>query len=685
MKNILLIGLLLFISQKVLAQKTSLSLAKKQAKPRTAANPWETKLQAAKTDTAKIRICGKAATWYTREKKNYDSANYFLQKGLIINNKIGTNKVTPFLFIRFGNLAERINDLDKADFYYKQTQKFALQQKDTNMYQKAIFNLTNILVLRGFYPSAIKQSLALERMLGNKTQQDSLIRDALYSNLAMCYHKLGNKQKSFFYTQKLSQYSRTPYDSLFVFEQKAAFNIEFNNYLDTNAYSNIIRLSEKLDLLQFKLSLFSNLSDYYTKHKQYDKAIAIAQSVIKMAGNKPEYEKDKMFGYQNISEAYIDKKQYKKALQYQMKMTGYLEKDPRLKYLSYKQLVSIYAHLGNYKKAYEYSNKIAIYEEEVNGTRNQQAVAEIDAENAAIEKQAQLAKSELNAKVQQARIETEKQQKTIVIALLLLSLGLLLWALWNYNKQRQLKNALQIQNQKLEDKTQALEVKTQELSEANQVKDKIFAVIGHDIQSPVADLSAITSLFESKDIAPEDVLSLMSPLTVKIKSLQSMLNNLLHWALLELKHQNNNKELVSFKDITEKVIQQLKPNADNKNIEMAINLLDYKMEANADEVEIAIRNIVSNSIKFTPNNGHISLESTINNQQFELKIKDSGVGIADEILHNSYPISKLGTAGEKGVGLGLRVSKELIKKNGGSIFINSANQNGTTISFVFNL
>ena len=118
---------------------------------------------------------------------------------------------------------------------------------------------------------------------------------------------------------------------------------------------------------------------------------------------------------------------------------------------------------------------------------------------------------------------------------------------------------------------------------------------------------------------------------------------------------------------------------------MAINLQDYEMEANADEIEIAIRNIVSNSIKFTPRNGHISLESTINNQQFELKIKDSGVGIADEIHQNPYPISKIGTAGEKGLGLGLRVSKELIKKNGGSIFINSANQNGTTISFVFNL
>lgn len=687
MKNILLIGLLFFISQIVLAQKTPSTLAKKQAKPRTAINQWEKKLEAAKTDTAKIRICIDAADYYLELKENetYNIANYFLQKGLSINNKIGTNKLTPSLFLRFGLGAWYKMDYDKAEFYFKQMQQFALQQHDTTSHQKATFNLISVSKARGFYPSAIKQYFTFDRMQNNKFRQDSTVMRILFYNMLDCYRNLGDKQKTYFYLQKLIAYSKTPLDSLSMFNEKYFYSSEFNNHIDLNACLNIIRLSEKLNRLHYKTLLIANLSDYYIRQKQYDKAIAIAQSAIKMAKNKPEHVVSVLLSYQNISEAYEGKKQYKKALQYQMKMTDYLEKDTRLKYISYKHLVNIYVHLGNYKKAYEYSNKIAIHEEEVIGSRNKQAVAEIDAENAAMEKQAQLAKSELNAKVQQARIETEQQQKTIVFSLLLLSLGLLLWALWSYNKQRQLKNSLQIQNQKLEDKTQALEVKTQELSEANQVKDKIFAVIGHDIQSPVSDLSAITSLFESKDIAPEDVLSLMSPLTVKIKSLQSMLNNLLHWALLELKHQNNNKSLISFKHITEKVIQQLRPNADNKNIDMAINLQDYEMKANADEIEIAIRNIVSNSIKFTPKNGHISLESTINDQQFELKIKDSGVGIADEIHQNPYPISKLGTAGEKGLGLGLRVSKELIKKNGGSIFINSANQNGTTVSFVFNL
>lgn len=691
-------------------------------------NPWEKKLQAAKTDTAKLRICINAGDWFRRKSRN-DSANFFLQKGIIINTKIGTNKLSSSLFLSLGNLAWSNRDSDKAEFYYKQCQQVALQQHDPIKHQKATFNLIHITKDRGFYPSAIKQFLAFDRTIGNKTHQDSIVKRTLYSNLAKCYDNLEDKQKYHFYIKKELAYCQTPTDSLSVYQKIFMWNSDYNYSLDTHASSNITRLSEKVNLPEAKIELAVNLSDHYIKQKEYDKAIEMAQAAIKMAGNKPEWEGLKMFGYENIGEAYSEKKQYAEALQYFAKITDYIKKDVRLRYLSYAQLVKVYAGLGDYKKAYEYSSKIAEHEEEVKGNRNKQLVAEIDAEMAAfeakkiaVEKQAQLTESELKAQLQQEhlkteqqerialelrseleistkekeinlqkneitthktlnklkeeRIKAEKQQKNIVITLLLLSLGLLAWAVWGYRKQRQLKQLLEFQNH-------SLETKTKELTDANHVKDKIFAVLGHDLQSPINELKAILMLFDSKTITPSKLKEFMMPLANKIESVEGMLNNLLYWSLLELKHQNQNRHLVALNPIIERVLQQLKNNAEAKAINILLELKPTEAVVNEKEIEIVLRNLLSNAIKFTPKNGTILIESIKIGNQASINIKDTGIGLPASFNQNThFPESQKGTSGEKGVGLGLKICKELVLKNQGELAFNNT-IGGTTVSLLF--
>jgi signal transduction histidine kinase len=642
-------------------------------------NPWETKLQAAKTDTAKLRICINAGEAYVAASSKFDSANYFFQNGLSINNKMGTNKLTSLLFLRLGNLKYRLQNYDQAEVYYEQSQQIALQQNDTTTYRKATSNLISITKKRGFYPSAIKQFLAFERTINNKTHRDSVQRYILYDNLGECYNYLEDKQKYYFYIKKQLSYCQTPYDSIRIYQKKFMWSCAYNNSLDTNSYANVKRLAEKLNLFEENLTLTVNLSDYYIRQKQYDKAIETAQTAIKMAGNKPEQEPNKIYAYENISEAYIGKKQYAEALQYQLKMTDYHEKDVRLKYLAYKQLVIIYVGLGNYKKAYEYSNKITAHEEKVKGDRNKQVVAEIEAEMAAMEKQAQLAKSELNAKVQQALFETEQKQKNIVFGLLALSLGLLVWAFWSFQKQKKLGTLLKQEKQKLE-------TKTQELLETNQTKDKIFAVLSHDLKSPIHDLKTILMLFYSKDISTSKMKELMQSLTMKIETVQGIMTNLLQWSLLELKHQPFSAKTVLISPVLEKVVAQLQTTAQQKQITIETILSPVQIEANPEDVEIIIRNVLYNSIKFTPNGGTIRLRVEEQENQIVVICTDTGIGITknilDEITHH-LPTPKVGTAGETGSGLGLRISTELAQRNKGSIRIESEINKGTEVKIGF--
>ena len=119
-----------------------------------------------------------------------------------------------------------------------------------------------------------------------------------------------------------------------------------------------------------------------------------------------------------------------------------------------------------------------------------------------------------------------------------------------------------------------------------------------------------------------------------------------------------------------------------KHINLTSNS-NINFQALGDEYQIrtVLRNVLNNAIKFTPENGQILIESTIEKDFINLKISDTGIGIAKEDLplFFSNPKIQAGTAGEKGTGFGLFLCKELVEKNGGLISVDSEFGKWTTI------
>ncbi len=226
------------------------------------------------------------------------------------------------------------------------------------------------------------------------------------------------------------------------------------------------------------------------------------------------------------------------------------------------------------------------------------------------------------------------------------------------------------------------------LKEVNDAKDKLFSIIGHDIKGPLNSLMSFSSLLSNHGdmITKEEIKMLSTDLDKSLKNLFSLLENLLQWARSQTGNMDFRREEFNVVDLLNENKQLLQTQASNKNIKL-VSHYEPLLLANADinSVDTVIRNLLSNAIKFTSKNGTITLQAEDHKTHILISITDTGVGISPEAIQKLFKIgtkhSTLGTANEKGTGLGLMLCKEFVEKNGGTIGVTSKPGEGSTFYF----
>ncbi len=233
-----------------------------------------------------------------------------------------------------------------------------------------------------------------------------------------------------------------------------------------------------------------------------------------------------------------------------------------------------------------------------------------------------------------------------------------------------------------------LEKQKKELDNINKTKDKMFLIIGHDLRGPIGNLkSLIEMLLEDEEIASNK--SLLETFSIFMKSVQSvsdLLENLLLWAKSQRNEISFSPENISINTIINRNLQLFRTIADHKGIKLNARMADnYDVFADKNMLMTVVRNIISNSIKYTPTGGSINIAIEHDNQYNKVIIKDTGVGFDEETAHkildtkNFYTTS--GTNNEVGSGLGLLLSKEFVEMNGGKIWAESTPGMGATFYF----
>jgi signal transduction histidine kinase len=233
---------------------------------------------------------------------------------------------------------------------------------------------------------------------------------------------------------------------------------------------------------------------------------------------------------------------------------------------------------------------------------------------------------------------------------------------------------------------------SRQLSELNVFKDKMFNVIAHDIRDPLAVLVNLIELVE-EDMQEEEFSTLKGNHQELVQEMGEQINNafLLVEGLLEWFHTQRGGMLFNpvVRDLGEVVqttitMMKVKINSKQMNVTSAIAEHVY-VYADKDMLELIIRNLLSNAVKFTEIGGAIEVSSEARQNKVVIAIRDTGQGIsADEagyLLQDEFPISKRGTSGEQGVGLGLSICREFVQLNGGEIWFDSSPGVGTTFYF----
>ncbi|QHJ07139.1 sensor histidine kinase [Hymenobacter busanensis] len=241
-------------------------------------------------------------------------------------------------------------------------------------------------------------------------------------------------------------------------------------------------------------------------------------------------------------------------------------------------------------------------------------------------------------------------------------------------------------NRLLERKNASINRQKQELDRLNRTKDTLFSVISHDLRSPLSSLYSLLSLLNLGKLPAERLAAHSERLTRTLETTLRLLDNLLNWAASQMQGTTVRPEPLRLDAVVEECRCLLLGDAERKHIELS-NLLTEPTYARADlnMTRLVLRNLLSNAIKFTPSGGTISVGVVRQGDMWCVRVCDSGVGIASEdqfrIFGDLEPHSTLGTANEKGIGLGLRLCKDFVQRNGGRLTFESVPGQGSTFCF----
>lgn len=235
-----------------------------------------------------------------------------------------------------------------------------------------------------------------------------------------------------------------------------------------------------------------------------------------------------------------------------------------------------------------------------------------------------------------------------------------------------------------------LEQSELKLKELNAAKDKLFNIIAHDLRTPISELISMNkALIEGYEgLSPNEAYEQLKGILDYANFSFNLLENLLQWSRAQSGTIPFKPEPVDIFEVVEasKIINQ--PNAKRKQISI-LNLVpqgSYSL-LDGDMIATTFRNLISNAIKFTNPGGKIQIELKENEKDYEIAIVDNGVGMSQEQMQRLFKIgeyiSTIGTANEKGSGLGLILCKEFIEKNQGILRVESKLGEGS--KFIINL
>lgn len=330
-----------------------------------------------------------------------------------------------------------------------------------------------------------------------------------------------------------------------------------------------------------------------------------------------------------------------------------------LKEMSYNMMQELYATQGDYKNAYRYQDSLYTMRDSIRRQSAEASILHYEREKRIERNRILEAENEL---VVQERLLKEEQLKErtillVIIAMLLILLGVAASYLYRLSQKRK---------------------------RLNDAKDTILSVISHDLRGPIVQMKTLADLLADQSTSAEQNQKILQNFNLSITNLQKSFENILFWSKTQMQGLHVDPQEVNLCDILSEMINFHYQSLVTKSL--TFNKPEpkgIKVWVDSNHLQIALRNILSNAIKFSNKNSAIHVAVTTTETHAVIRIKDEGIGIEPQemkkILNKRISFSRLGTINEKGTGLGVMLSKQFILANGGVYEMESKPGAGTTV------
>ncbi len=672
-----------------------------------------------KNSSTKLVLCLLFTIWLSNscfaQQKITDSLKREINN--IKNTKGFTNKDTTYINL-INNLAYKLTyyNIDSVLYLSNEALKISSSINYKKGKSKAILNIGTYYYIKSEYQNSLielKKALDISKEI-NETKTTINIYNLLgitYSTLDDYANALNSYLKGIKIAEKLNDYR-----ALSIFNSNIAL-LYFSQQDYEQAlyfYNKVTEINNRTGAKTFIAEPMSNMASIYADTGDFDKAMLNINESIKIFQENNTYDW-LAHAYKVKGKIYLKQKKYKWALNWfeegllvHKKIEDHLEKIKLNSfiadaYLGIKKndLSKKYA-LDVYSKSLEINNSehiqkasktlYLIYKDENNISEalkyheiyqeiSESRAKKINTRGLTMLK-AKIAYEEQEKKlIQQNKKELKKKQNYIYLVILITLISFFVIAL--ILKSRKVQKKL---NKKLNKQKLALVKRETELKNSNETKNMLFSIIGHDLRGPIGALESLLNLFKMGDLKSADFLNMIPKLQKDVNHISFTLNNLLSWSLTQMNGANTNPTELVFNELVDENINFLNEISTKKEITINNKLHEHiQIWSDRNQIDIIVRNLLSNALKFTPKNGTITIKSLEKENSWVISIKDTGVGMdkytQEKIFKKDTNITTYGTNNEKGTGIGLSLCKDMVEKNNGTIWVESTLNKGSIFYF----
>jgi signal transduction histidine kinase len=343
---------------------------------------------------------------------------------------------------------------------------------------------------------------------------------------------------------------------------------------------------------------------------------------------------------------------------------------------SAKVLTDIYEAKGDFRNALLY---FKLYKDYSDSLFNDQSTKQILARAAQYEYEKEETRRKEAQVIKDAGYERALRRDDLKISItifVIVFLSLLAFILGRERAtSRRVNRLLREKNEQIEEQKEILEQQAVQLLLSNQQKDKLFSIIAHDLRGPLNSLKGLMDFRKEKKLTDLEINKMMQELRSHVDSSSEMVGNLLYWASSQLNGMKVSPVLLPMDELVQEVLHFYSHQAIEKGVHLLSNipssLIGY---GDKDMIELVVRNLVSNAIKFSHPGGQVTVSGCKRAGEIEISVSDNGLGMHAEALdriRRKESFSNYGTASEKGTGLGILLCHEFAEANGGRFYAES--------------